>query len=137
VLVPPDSIQAGRLLSSYSRFLGQEEGDYEGSQDAFNRAIAIAEREGDIGLQMRTLVDAADADIYATNWERAREKGAQALELIDRVDDPRSESAAHFAVGIGHLIRGEPDLADGPAAGSVAAAERLRHHFYIARSSFL
>ena len=40
-LVPPDSHQAGRLLSSYSRALAMEEGDDEESRKAFDGAMAI------------------------------------------------------------------------------------------------
>ena len=104
---------------------------------AFDRALAIAEREGDVGLQMRTLVAAADADIYDLNWDGSHEKGSRAIGLVGRVDDPRAEALAYFDVAIGHIVQGAPDLADEPVAASVAAAERLRHHFYLARSLFL
>ena len=50
-LVPPDSHEAGRLLSRYGGILGAAD-DYEGAQEALARAIAIARREGDLPLEV-------------------------------------------------------------------------------------
>ncbi|MCH8817368.1 MAG: protein kinase, partial [Chloroflexi bacterium] len=136
-LVPPDSLQAGRLLSIYGRVLSQELGDSDGSREAFDRALAIAEREGDAALEMRTLVAAGDVDLYDINWEGCLDKGLRAIELVPRVDDPRAEMLAYFHVSVGHLFLGDPDLADEPMAASVAAAERNRDHFYLARALFV
>ncbi|MCH8816722.1 MAG: hypothetical protein IIC92_03185 [Chloroflexi bacterium] len=135
--MPPDSLQAGRLLSIYGQVLGQEMGDTAGSQDASDRALAIAEREGDAALEIRTLVAAADVDLYMANWESCLTNGERAVELVSRVDDPRAESLAYFHVALSHLFLGNPDLAEGPAMASVSAAERLRHHFYQARALFI
>ncbi len=41
-LVPPDSPEAGRLLSRYVLVMGLEEGDYQGALEAFDGAVAIA-----------------------------------------------------------------------------------------------
>jgi tetratricopeptide (TPR) repeat protein len=136
-IVPPDSLQAGRLLSIYGQVLGQEMGDTAGSQDASDRALAIAEREGDVALEIRTLVAAADVDLYMARWENCLARGERAVELISRVDDPRAETLAYFHVALSHLFLGNPDLAEGPAMASVSAAERLRHHFYQARALFI
>ena len=61
-LVPPDSHEAGRLLSRYGLLLNLETGDHEGAQEAFDRAMNIAEKEGDVALEMRTLANSADTD---------------------------------------------------------------------------
>lgn len=44
-LVPPDSHEAGRLLSLYGRIKAHQEGDYPAAQEALDRALAIAQRE--------------------------------------------------------------------------------------------
>ncbi|MCH8195871.1 MAG: transketolase, partial [Chloroflexi bacterium] len=54
-LIPPDSIEAGHLLARQGEVLGQEEGDYVGAQEFFERALAIARRERDVALEMETL----------------------------------------------------------------------------------
>ena len=136
-LVPPDSLQAGRLLSIYGRGLSEEVGDFDGSQDAFNRALAIAEREGDAALEMRTLVASSSAEVYQSNWESAVAIGLRAMELTPQVEDSQAETLAYYNIGLSRIVMGDPDGADGPAAASIAAAERLRHHFYLARALFL
>ena len=136
-LVPPDSLQAGRLLSIYGRGLSEEVGDFDGSQDAFNRALAIAEREGDAALEMRTLVASSSAEVYQSNWESAVAIGLRAIELVPRVEDSQAETIANYNIGLSRMIMGDPDGADGPVAACIAAAERLRPHFYLARAPFL
>ena len=49
-LVPPDSRDAGRLLSRYIRALGAEQGDYPGAKEAASRAIEIARSNSDVAL---------------------------------------------------------------------------------------
>ena len=63
-LVPPDSHEAGRLLSTYVRVVGVEAGNYEGAQEAFERALEIAQHEGNDDLELRTMVNAAVVDTY-------------------------------------------------------------------------
>ena len=58
MLVPADSHEAGHLLCLYGKYLGNEEGDYAGAQEAFGRALAIASQERDLPLEMRILADA-------------------------------------------------------------------------------
>ena len=52
-LVPPDSHEAGQLLCRHGLSLGREAGDYDGAQEAFDRALSIARREGDAAMEMR------------------------------------------------------------------------------------
>ena len=86
---------------------------------------------------MRILVASADVDIYNSNWDGLLEKGLRAVKLASNVDDPLAESSAYFDVSTGRMFHGEPELAESAAAASVAAAERLRHHFYLARALFV
>ena len=58
-LVPADSHEAGRILSRHGAFLGNAEGDYEGSKQDLGRAISIARREGAVPLEVQTLTYAA------------------------------------------------------------------------------
>ena len=52
-LVASDSYESGRLLSTYGRILGVEEGDGEGAQQALDKALIIAQREKDPALEIR------------------------------------------------------------------------------------
>jgi hypothetical protein len=74
--VRPDSHAAGRLLFRYGYVLGLEAGDFNGAQKAVEAALAIAEREGDLGLEMRILADAARVDRYNLNFDEWRKKAS-------------------------------------------------------------
>lgn len=133
-LVPATSLAAGRLLSLRGRVSYIEEGDYEGAQEAFNESLEIARREGSADLELRTLLDAAEVALYHNQIQDLLTLSLRAVDLTSMVDDPRGEALANFYASISHTIRGEP----GPAAqfgdAGIAAAQRLRHHFYLART---
>ena len=52
-IVPPDSLEAGRLFARLGFELGRIGDDYEGAQTAFQRALAIAQRHRDVRLWRR------------------------------------------------------------------------------------
>lgn len=134
-LVTTGSPEAARLLSLHGRLLGLEAGDLSAAQEALRQALEIAERTGDPVLEMRTLVDGADVDIYHGDWSSGLKRAFRAVELAPRANDPRSEMLAHYWAALPlALVTGEPDLASQHAAASLVAAERLRHHFYLARA---
>jgi tetratricopeptide (TPR) repeat protein len=133
-LVPPDSLEEGRLLSLYGRLLGTEEGDYEGAQRALDQAQVIAQRQGDVALELRALADAAETTGTLNRFQEALEKALRATELAASGDDPRSEMLAHYWSAVVLMSIGQPNEAERHAVAAVAAAERLRHHFYLARA---
>ena len=57
-LVQSGSHDEARLLSEYSLAVFLEENDFEAAQDAYTRALAIAHRENDTELELRTLANA-------------------------------------------------------------------------------
>ena len=95
-MVPADSHEAGRLLSTYGLTLYQETGDSEGAQAAFSRSVTIAQREGDLNLEMRTLAAAADVDWYHLRFQEVLEKGGRAIELASCVDDTPRRGACQL-----------------------------------------
>ena len=80
-LVPADSHEAGRLLSRYGLILGAAEGDREGAEEALERAIAIARREGDPHLEAQTLYYAAVVSGQHLHWQECLDHGLRAIEL--------------------------------------------------------
>ncbi len=133
-LVPATSLAAGQLLSLRGRISFQEEGDSEGAQEAFNQSLEIARREGSADLEFRTLVDAAEVAMYRNQMQDTLDLSLRALDLKPMVDDPRIEALANFYASISYTINGEPGPAAGYAEAGIAAAQRLRHHFYLART---
>ena len=131
-LVPPDSHEAGGLLSYYGRVLGQQEGDYEGAQEAFAQALAIAQGEDDAALQMSTLTHAARVDLDHLRWQESLEKSLRAVGLADRADDPHCEVAAHFWAALALMGIRDLEAVRPHATAMLAVAERLRDRYWLA-----
>ena len=125
-LVPTDSIHAGVLLAAYGSTLYHETGDYAGAQEAFGRALAIAERDHDQYLEMRTLAHATDVDFWNLRWDELPAKGRRAIDLARRLDDLRIEVAALFQISSTLAAKGEREEAQRLAESMLAPAERLR-----------
>ena len=94
-LVPPDSHDAGRLLSRYGFLLSWETGNYEDAAEAFARALDIARREQDTSLAIQTLTTAANVDLNNLRWRDGLDKSLQAIELARNIGNPRSAGSSH------------------------------------------
>lgn len=130
-LVPPDSDQAGRLLSRYGYVLGLEEGEYQGAQDAFNRALAIANRIPDAGLEMRTRAEAARVDRYQRRFQASLRQSLRAIELARHVDDRHTEVAVRYEASLALEALGDPEAARQHATAMLALAQRLRDRSWL------
>ena len=130
-LVPADSHQAGRLLCRYGQYIGLEESDYDAAQSAFGRALAIARREGDSALEMRTLADAAGVYSFHMCWEEVMASALKAIELARVAEDPRSEVAARYFAITALTTIGDSEAARRHASAMLVPAERLRDHFWL------
>jgi tetratricopeptide (TPR) repeat protein len=135
-LVPPDSLQAGCLLSPYGHVLGVEEGDYDGAQEALSRALAIAQRVQDAGLELRTLAEAARVDGFQLRYQECLAKSLRAIELARRVDDLRSEVTARLEASSALGCLGDPEGARQHGAETLALAERLRDRYWLSSALF-
>jgi tetratricopeptide (TPR) repeat protein len=135
-LAPPESIQTARLRSLQGRLLGLEANDYANALEAIEQALALSRRSGDVALEMRVLVDAAEVDGYQSDFKRALSRAAAAADLAGRVDDPRAEMVAHYWLLLSLLAQGDLGGAATHARAAVGAAQRLRYHFLTARALF-
>ncbi|MCI0793528.1 MAG: hypothetical protein J4O03_08690, partial [Chloroflexi bacterium] len=125
-LVPPDSFHAGLLLSEYGSALYYEVGDYEGAQEAFGRALAIAEKERDQALEMRVLTNSTQVDLWALTWEEVPLKGRRAIELARSLDDPMFQVTASYVTASTLAAMGRRQEAQRLAEAMLAPAENLR-----------
>ena len=110
-LVPADSHEAGRLLSRYGGTLGVAECDYEGAQQALEQAIAIARREGDVPLEVQTLIYAAVVSGIHLHWQESVDNGLRAIELATSDENPFSEFISRWWAAVGLLHMGNLDAA--------------------------
>jgi DNA-binding CsgD family transcriptional regulator len=95
-LVQPDSLEAGRLLARYGMLLNLETGDYNRAQEALEKALLIAQREGDVLLEIQALTNAADVDWYHTRWEQVISKCERAIQLARSVKVLDAEVWPHY-----------------------------------------
>jgi tetratricopeptide (TPR) repeat protein len=131
-LVPPDSYEAGRLLPWHGRLLNTLQGDYEGAQDAMSRALAIAEREGDISLQMQTLAFTADMEGSNLHWNQSLDAALLAIELTNHAGNPLAEFFAHLWGARALLVTGgDSERIRLHAEAGLLAAERLHDHLWL------
>jgi DNA-binding CsgD family transcriptional regulator/DNA polymerase III delta prime subunit len=131
-LVPPDSVAAGRLLPTYGDQSGRTENDYAKAKEAFERALAIARREKDVGLKMRTLAAWAGVDYFHLRLAESLEKSLQVVELARRAGDPHLEinGRLHSLQTLVHL--GDSKNAEEQAKAGLALAERLQARHWLA-----
>ena len=126
LLVAADSHQAGSLLSRHGYVLGMEEGNQEAAKEALDRALAIARREQDPALELRTLAEAARVDRFDLHSQESLSKSRRAIELLRRFDDPEAEVAAHYEASLAVFDIGDTEEAQQHATAMLGAAERLR-----------
>ncbi|MCH7736438.1 MAG: AAA family ATPase [Chloroflexi bacterium] len=110
-LVPPDSHEAGRLLSRYGGILGAAEGDYDGAQRALGQAITIAEREGDVALEVQTLSYSTLVSGLHLHRQESVDYGLQAIGLTTGDETRFDELLSRFFITTSLLSMGNLEAA--------------------------
>ena len=136
-LVHPDSYEAGRLLSRYGFILARVQGDYDGAQKALERALLIAQREGDLVLEMRTLANAAGTDLYHLHYRESAEKSLRVIEIARSTHDIHAELMAYVVAAQASDSMGDSQTAQQYASESLPLAERLQDHWWLATVHWL
>ena len=124
-LVEPDSHQAGRLLARYGYALAHGQGNDEDAQEALGKALAIAEREGDLALEMYTLGCGVEVDASRLRAAEGLEKALRVIELGRQVYDPDSEVASRWLAAGSSISTGNLQEARLHAEAALPVAERL------------
>jgi DNA-binding CsgD family transcriptional regulator len=131
-LTPPDSPTEARLLSSYGLELGRVENDYEGAQEAFARALAIARREQDIALELSTLCASANVNLFHFRLREALDQARQAEGLARRLDDLGAAWPAHLNLARLLPAIGEVEEAQQHVSAILVIADKLRDRYRLA-----
>jgi len=131
-LVSPDSMAAGRLLASRLRVVGLQEGDYEGAQDMFQQAVAIARQEQDPALEAWVLVAAAAVDSFYLRLDPMIEKSNLAIPLAAGAGVVGANNQANFYAGLGAWIRGDQDAANELITKAIELAQGLGDRYWLA-----
>jgi ATP/maltotriose-dependent transcriptional regulator MalT len=131
-LVPDDSHEAGRLLSRYGGMDGFQP-DL-GREEALDRALTIARREGDTGLETRTLIYTGRLARRHCRYQEGLNMFQRATGLARRIDDLRSEVFALYWAGLAQSNLGDLGGMRLTAAAGLHAAERLHERPWLAVS---
>lgn len=136
-LVPAESLAAGRLLATHGLALYEETGDYQGAQVVFQRALAIAKKEQDEALELRTLANSVDSSFYNFQFEEAMSNGLRAIELSQRINDPRSTVVACTYTASAMFFTGNLPGASEASATGLPVAERFRDQAILGRAFWI
>ena len=101
-LVPPDSLEAGYLLSIYGAALSWENKDYQRAQETLSRAVEIARKEGDRTLEVRTLIAIGQMFYDQGHNKEAAHELVSVIELAKLIDD--LETLAHARIMYANVL---------------------------------
>ena len=135
-LLPSGSHAAGRVLCKYGFYLGLDEVDYESAQEAFQQALTIARREGDLYLEVRVLANACHVANWHLRHQETVRKGQQAIELARRIDEPFAEAEVHRSTCWAMTLTGDLQGARTHASAMFALAEKLHHRPFLGSALF-
>ena len=109
---------------------------------AFQRALAIAQREKDAAMEMRTLANGSIVDVYHLHYEEGLDKSEKAIEMarrVDapqmarRVDAPQDEAVAYYSAANFMLMLGVSNGSRLHAAAGLVSAEKVRDRSWLSR----
>jgi tetratricopeptide (TPR) repeat protein len=103
-----------------------EEGDYPAAAAACERALAIAQRDGDVRLEIQALGNGAEADLNFARWQAGLDKCLRAIDLAGRTDAPQAVMLARFFASIILYVSGDLRRAGEQTAALLAQAIQLR-----------
>ncbi|MCH7841160.1 MAG: AAA family ATPase [Chloroflexi bacterium] len=131
-LVPDDSLEAGRLHCFHGSIQGLTDGDYKSARDSFDRALAIARREGDAALEMQTLTNASQVELWHNRFENSVKSGLAAIELAVAASNQRVEVMARYWVSLALKSLGDMPGLTLQATAILNPASQLRDRNWLA-----
>ena len=128
-LVPPDSLEAARVLSRRTLVAAVQGNDYVQAWQGFRRVLEITRREGDAFLEMWTLERASHIARLYLRWQEALDLALQAVRLAGSVSNPAAEITAHCHVACEMLRRGDLARARSHATQALQRSEHTRQRW--------
>ena len=128
-LVPPESPEAGHLLSTLGWFSGLT--SYERSRDAFARAHGIAATLGDRSLERTLLVREAHVDFWHLRLRECLDKAVRSIVLAREAGDEHTELAALSEAGRMCAALGDRRGADMHTERMLQLADRFHERYWV------
>ena len=127
-LVPPDSHEAARIMSHYTRPMA----GVERATEALGCALTIARREEDIALEIRTLTNTGRLVRGLYRYQESLDMFLQAIDLARPKNDLHSEVVAGYWAALAQSNLGHLEGMRLTAAACLQAAERLHDRSWLA-----
>ena len=135
-LVAAESHAAGRLLCRSIRAWGVEQGNYDNATEAFDRSMAIAQREGDTALEMRILASGTNVDFFHNRPRDALKKSLSAIQLAGAEGEIGVEVSARLWSSAAMMELGDLDGTKRESSAMLVAAERLGDRYWLVTALF-
>ncbi len=126
-LAPPNSLEAGYLLTRHARALGLEQGDYPGFQAANERALELARQHGDLGLELTAWANASEISYYHKHYADVIECNEKVFALNQRVENQAAIANCHGNAVLALLATGHLEGAKRHQRILDSLVEVLRH----------
>ncbi|MBI4218575.1 MAG: hypothetical protein HY682_00420, partial [Chloroflexi bacterium] len=97
-MTEPGTLQAGYLLSHHGFIVGCDNGDYQGAEEALEKALRIARTHRDVALELWTLARAGHVGMHHLRFEECIDKNGVALTLNRQVNDSVAEIWCRYCI---------------------------------------
>jgi tetratricopeptide (TPR) repeat protein len=124
-VVPPGTLESGRLLQRFGWAKSQEDGDLETASHAFAKALKIAAEHDDDSLRLSTLTNLCFVNGLHLRFDRALESAQSSLELARRLDDPRGQMTVLTMRAFVQMLTGQLRCAKVSVEAARALADKL------------
>lgn len=125
---PADSLEAARALSVYGDLIGMG-GNLQGAREAFDHALAIAQKSPDQRLELSTLMRMATVDAY--HWQARLEDCHRVIELARQLGDPAAELQGSWLAMLELVGRGDAEVALSLGLRAARQAEKVKSPFLV------
>lgn len=130
--VVPGEREEGILRARLGAAIYFETGEYEPARAAFEQALSIARSREDPALELRALALKSAVDHFDGRWSDVEQESGRVIELARRIDDPHTETYAHYRLSLVMLLRGRSAEARLQARNTLVRAEALQDHGLLA-----
>lgn len=131
-LVPGDSLQSGRLHSFHGNVQVMADGNYQGARESLDRALAIARREINVDLEMRSFNSLSQVELWHLHLEDSLKSSLMAIDLAVAASDIRTEVASRYWAGLASSALGDSEESSRQALAILEPAQRLQDRYWLA-----
>ena len=108
------------------------DGNYQGARESLDRALAIARREINIDLEMRSFNSLSQVELWHLHLEDSLKSSLMAIDLAVAASDIRTEVASRYWAGLASSALGDSEESSRQALAILEPAQRLQDRYWLA-----